>query len=337
MAGNGAFRQAVQDLLLGDTHRAVICERAATIQTVGASGALRIGAEFLKLCYPASEVWVSDPTWGNHHAIFQGAGFTVRSYPYLDVATGRADFAAMASCLGALPAHTIVLLHPCCHNPTGADLSASQWEAFAQMFKGRHLIPFFDLAYQGYAESVDRDRHALLAFTAAGVPLLVSNSFSKTFSLYGERCGALTVVSSCPSTSARVQGHLEKLVRKSYSSPPAYGAHIVAEVLGDPSLRAQWVAEVAAMRERIAAMRAALHARLSELRLGANFDYLLEQRGMFSQTGLSPSEVETLRERFAIYLVDNGRMCMTGLNTENVGRVAAALAPVLKGTNSPAW
>jgi aromatic-amino-acid transaminase len=329
MAGAAPYREAVQELLFGPDHPAVMAGRVATVQTLGASGALRLGSDILKQCFPASTVWVSDPTWGNHHAIFEASGFVVQKYPYYDKIGRKADFAAMATCLGALPPDSIVLLHPCCHNPTGADLACAAWDELVGIFKRRQLIPFFDFAYQGYAEGVEEDSYAVHAFADAGIPLLVSNSFSKTFSLYGERCGGLSVVCGDEQEATRILGHMEMLIRRSYSNPPTFGSLIVSTVIRDPALRQAWEAEVGAMRGRIYAMRVALHASLSQLRPDLDLAFLLRQRGMFSYSGLDRDAVDLLRERDGIYLVDSGRLCLTGLNEANVDRVAKALAPLL--------
>jgi aromatic-amino-acid transaminase len=253
----------------------------------------------------------------------------VQKYPYYDKIGRKADFSAMATCLGSLPPDSIVLLHPCCHNPTGADLARAAWDELVGIFKRRQLIPFFDLAYQGYAEGVEEDSYAVHAFAYAGIPLLVSNSFSKTFSLYGERCGGLSVVCGDEQDATRILGHMEMLVRRSYSSPPTFGSLIVSTIIRDPALRQAWEAEVGAMRGRIRAMRVALHASLSQLRPDLDLAFLLRQRGMFSYSGLDRDAVDLLRERDGIYLVDSGRLCLTGLNEANVDRVAKALAPLL--------
>lgn len=329
MAGAPNYRQAVQALLFGEDHRAVVSGSIATIQTIGGSGALKVGADLLKLHFPLSEVWISDPTWDNHVAIFEGAGFKVCRYPYFDPATHGVDFAAMAACLDALPPRSIVLLHPCCHNPTGADLATAEWERVIEIVRARELIPFLDIAYQGYGEGVAEDGYAIRALADAGIPCLVANSFSKTFSLYGERCGGLSIVCKDAEEAARVLGQAERVVRRNYSSPPTFGGQVVAAVLLDPVLQALWAAEVAGMRERIVTMRRALRDMLVAHRPDLNFDYLLKQRGMFSYTGLTAEVVAELRVRAGIYLVETGRLCLTGLNTGNVERVAREIASVL--------
>lgn len=330
MAGALNYRQAVQTLLFGADHPVVAADCVATIQTVGGSGALKVGADLLKVHFPSSQVWISNPTWDNHTAIFEGAGFEVQRYPYFDPTTHGVDFASMTACLDGLPPGSIVLLHPCCHNPTGADLSTAQWDAVVDIVKARRLIPFLDIAYQGYGEGVDEDSYAIRALADASLSFLVSNSFSKTFSLYGERCGGLSMVCQDAAEAVRVMGQMERVVRRSYSSPPAYGSQLIAMVLRDAALRRLWMSEVSAMRTRIIAMRGALHQALDGLRPDVNFDYLLKQRGMFSYTGLSRESVNDLRTRAGIYLVETGRLCLTGLNTGNVQRVADELALAMR-------
>jgi aromatic-amino-acid transaminase len=329
MAGAANYREAVQDLLFGMGHPVVTAGHVATIQTVGGSGALKVGADLLKAHFPSSQVWISNPTWDNHAAIFEGAGFEVRRYPYFDPATRGVDFESMVACLSTLPSCSIVLLHPCCHNPTGADLEKTEWDAIIDIVKQRRLLPFLDVAYQGYGEGMDEDAYAIRALADAGLSFLVSNSFSKTFSLYAERCGGLSIVCQNAGEAARVLGQMERVVRRSYSSPPAYGGQLVATVLHDSVLRSLWTSEVATMRTRIVAMRTALHEVLGGLRPDRDFDYLLKQRGMFSYAGLSHESVTDLRKRAGIYLIDTGRLCFTGLNAENLERVAAELALVM--------
>jgi aromatic-amino-acid transaminase len=331
MAGAVNYRQAVQALLFGEDHPVLAERRVATIQTIGGSGALKLGADLLKLHFPYSRVWVSDPTWDNHVAIFEGAGFEVKRYPYFDPVTRGVDFPSMAACLESLPRHSIVLLHPCCHNPTGADLAQAEWDEVVGIMRDRALIPFLDMAYQGYGEGVAEDRYAIRRIIDEGLACLVSNSFSKTFSLYGERCGGLSIVCRDADEAARVLGQAERVVRRSYSSPPTFGGQIVATVLRDPDLRSLWITEVSAMRERIVSMRNALRNALAGLRPDLNFDYLLKQRGMFSYTGLSSRVVAELQASAGIYLVETGRLCLTGLNTSNVERVAGEIAKILPG------
>ncbi len=330
MEGAAPYRQAIQKLLFGADHPAVKVRRIASIQTVGGSGALKVGADFLKRYFPASTVVVSNPTWDNHRAIFEGAGFTVGDYPYFDGATNTVSFAAMLAALQALQAQTIVVLHPCCHNPTGADLSKDQWRAVIDVVKARNLIPFMDIAYQGFGDSIEEDAWAIRAMADSGVSMFVSNSFSKIFSVYSERCGGLSVVCPDAAQAALVLGQLKFAVRRNYSNPPSHGALAVADVLLDDALHAQWEAEVNAMRARIKLMRQKLFDVLSAKVPGKNFRYLLDQRGMFSYTGLSAQQVDALREQHGVYMLRSGRMCVAGLNEGNVERVATAMAAVLE-------
>jgi aromatic-amino-acid transaminase len=327
MEGAANFRSAVQALLFGADHDAVRSGRVATIQSVGSSGGLKVGADFIKRWFPGSDVWVSDPTWENHRSMFEGAGLKVNSYPYYDPAGLR--FGDMLSTLRQLPARSIVLLHACCHNPTGVDLTRAQWDELIPLLKQRQLIPYLDLAYQGFGDGIEEDAHAVRALAAAGLSLFVANSFSKSMSLYGERCGALSVVCPDAKQAELVLGQLKFTVRRNYSSPPIHGGQIVAHVLSDSELRPLWEAELAAMRERILAMRKSLHGVLSAKVPARDFGYFLSQRGMFSYTGLSPAQVERLRDEFAVYLVRSGRMCVAGLNSDNVERTAQAMAAVL--------
>jgi aromatic-amino-acid transaminase len=329
MEGSPEMRSAVGQLLFGADHEVVRSGRVATLQTVGSSGGLRVGADFLKAWFPGSGLWVSDPTWDNHRAVFEGAGVKVDTYPYYDAATGGLRFEAMKAALLALPARSVVLLHACCHNPTGVDLSAAQWQELIPVFQDRQLLPYLDLAYQGYGEGIEQDAFAVRALADAGLSFFVANSFSKSMSLYGERAGALSVVCTSAQEAQRVLGQLKATVRRNYSSPALHAAGIVARVLSQPDLRSSWEADVRLMRDRIAAMRKAVHAVLTQKKPGRNFQYLLTQRGMFSYTGLSPQQVDRLREDFGVYLVRSGRMCVAGLNTANVQRAASAMAAVL--------
>ena len=329
MEGLNAYRNTIAPLLFGADHAVLAQKRVATIQTLGGSGALKVGADFLKKYFPDSGVWVSDPTWENHVAIFEGAGFSVATYPWFDSETNGVRVEALLEKLNTLPARSIVLLHPCCHNPTGADLTNAQWDAVIEVLKARDLIPFLDIAYQGFGAGMEEDAYAIRAVASAGLPALVSNSFSKIFSLYGERVGGLSVVCEDAEAAGRVLGQLKATVRRIYSSPPNFGAQVVATVLGDETLKASWLAEVEAMRKRILSMRQELVNVLKEAVPGHNFDYLLKQRGMFSYTGLSAAQVDRLREEFGVYLIASGRMCVAGLNASNVHRVAQAFAAVM--------
>jgi aromatic-amino-acid transaminase len=327
--GDAAMRREVQKLLFGAVHVALAEGRVATLQTVGSSGGLKVGADFLKRWLPASEVWVSDPTWDNHRAMFEGAGIKVHTYPYYDAATGGLAFDAMVAALSALPARSIVLLHACCHNPTGVDLTREQWDRLLPLLAERRLLPYLDLAYQGYGDGIDADAYAVRRLADTRLPFIVTNSFSKSMSVYGERAGALSFVCADRAEADLVLGQLKATVRRNYSSPPIHAAGIVARVLADTRLRPLWEAEVAAMRGRILAMRQRLHGVLSARLPGRDFGYFLSQRGMFSYTGLNAQQVDKLREEHAVYLVRSGRMCVAGLSTSNVERTAAAVAAVL--------
>jgi aromatic-amino-acid transaminase len=328
--GLAAMRSEVQKLLFGAGHEAVRSGRIATLQTVGSSGGLRVGSDFLHRYFPRSEVWVSDPTWDNHRAMFEGSGFTVRTYPYYDPATGGVRFDELMSTFRTLPPKTIVLLHACCHNPTGVDLTRAQWDVLIPLLKQRDLLPYLDLAYQGFGDGIAEDAYAVRALADSGMSFFVANSFSKSMSVYGERAGALSVVCPDAQQAALVLGQLKFTVRRNYSSPPMHAGQIVARVLGEPALRAQWEQELAAMRERILAMRRRVHAVLSQKVPGRNFDYFLTQRGMFSYTGLSAAQVDRLREQYAVYLIRSGRICIAGLNTHNVEPAAEAMAEVMR-------
>lgn len=328
MEGLASYRQAIQALLFGEDHPAISGGRVATVQTVGGSGALKVGADFLKRYFPEAEVWVSNPTWDNHRAIFEGAGFKVHAYPYFDPASRGLDFEGMLATLHTLAPDSIVLLHPCCHNPTGVDLDQNQWQQVVEAVKARNLIPFLDIAYQGFGEGLVEDAYAIREMARAGVPCLVSNSFSKIFSLYGERVGGLSVVCDDADTASSVLGQLKATVRRNYSSPPNFGAQLVAGVLGDAGLNAQWVSEVEQMRQRILDMRQQLVDALAVLLPGQDFQFFLRQRGMFSYTGFSVEQVRRLRDEFGVYLIDSGRVCMAGLRPDNLQQVAKAFAAI---------
>ncbi|CAD5370243.1 tyrosine aminotransferase, tyrosine-repressible, PLP-dependent [Rubrivivax sp. A210] len=327
--GSAAMRTQVQRLLFGAGHAALAAGRVATLQTVGSSGGLKVGADFIKRWLPGSAVWVSDPTWDNHRAMFEGAGIKVHTYPYYDPATGGLRFDDLLATLRTLPAKSVVLLHACCHNPTGVDLTRDQWAALLPVLRERELLPYLDLAYQGYGDGIEEDAHAVRLLADAGLAFFVANSFSKSMSVYGERAGALSVVCADAAEAELVLGQLKATVRRNYSSPPIHAAGVVALVLGDAALRSSWETEVASMRERILAMRRSLHAVLSARKPGHDFGYFLSQRGMFSYTGLSAAQVDRLREEFGVYLVRSGRICVAGLNSGNVERTAAAIAAVI--------
>lgn len=336
MEGFKPYREAIQALLFGTNSPAVKSGRAVTIQTLGGSGALKVGADFLKNYFPNSEVWVSQPTWDNHVAIFNGAGFKTHFYPYFDAQTGGVNFEGMLSALKQLPEQSIVLLHPCCHNPTGADLNPAQWDQVIEVLKAGNLIPFLDIAYQGFGDGMEQDAYAIRAMDQAGLNFIVSNSFSKIFSLYGERVGGLTFVCDDVEAAQATFGQLKATVRRIYSSPPTTGAWLVDQVLNDAELNQQWQGEVQHMRERIIKMRQILRDELSKALPDRDFNYLVEQKGMFSYTGLTGEQVDTLREDYAIYLVRSGRICVAGLNMKNIYVVAKAVAEVLAKAPTPA-
>jgi aromatic-amino-acid transaminase len=326
--GAAPMRTAVQQLLFGADHEALKSGRIATVQTIGSSGGLKVGAEFIKRWLPASGVWISDPSWDNHLAMFEGAGIAVQRYPYYDAKTGGVRIDAMCEAIAKLPPKSVVLLHACCHNPTGVDLTRAQWDALIPLLRERQLLPYLDLAYQGYGDGIEEDAYAVRALASSGLSFF-ANSFSKSMSVYGERAGALSVVCADAAEAELVLGQMKATVRRNYSSPGIHAAGIVARVLTDPVLRPMWEAEVTEMRTRIAAMRRSLHGVLSAKLPGRDFGYFLSQRGMFSYTGLSAAQVDRLREEFAVYLVRSGRICVAGLNTGNVERTAEAIAAVM--------
>lgn len=330
MAGLPGHRKGCQELLFGKDAQILQDGLVATIATIGGSGALKVGAEFIHEWFPQSKCYVSDPTWGNHIAIFEGSDVEVGKYPYYDKATSSVKFDEMIAFFETLNKNDVVLLHPCCHNPTGMDLTREQWDTALTVIKERELIPFMDIAYQGFGKDMDSDAYAIRKAVEMGLPVFVSNSFSKNLSLYGERVGGLSVV--CPSTdeAERVFGQLNATVRRIYSSPPSHGGRVVDIVMNDEALHEQWVGEVYAMRDRIKAMRLKLKSVLEEKISDRNFDYLTEQNGMFSFTGLTPEQVEQLQSKFGIYMVSNSRMCVAGLNTSNIDYVANAMVDVLK-------
>jgi aromatic-amino-acid transaminase len=327
--GSAAMRQAVQTLLFGADHEVLASQRVATLQTVGSSGGLKVAADFMRRWCPGAAVWVSDPTWDNHRAMFEGAGLQVHTYPYYDAATGGLKFEPLLQAMNQLPAGSLVLLHACCHNPTGVDLTQQQWQALLPVLQARQLMPFLDLAYQGYGDGIEQDAWAVRLLAASGLRMWVANSFSKSMSVYGERAGALSLVCANAAEADLVLGQLKATVRRNYSSPAIHAAGIVSLVLTDDALRAAWQADVATMRDRIVAMRRSLHGILSAKQPARDFGYFLSQRGMFSYTGLSAGQVDRLREEFGVYLVRSGRMCVAGLNTNNVERTATAIAAVL--------
>ncbi|HEV6967284.1 amino acid aminotransferase [Roseateles sp.] len=324
--GIAAYDKAVQKLVFGSELKHV-----ATVQALGGTGALKVGADFLKHLSPNAKVLISDPSWENHRALFTQAGFDVQTYPYYDAARKGVDFDGMLAALNAAPAGTVVVLHACCHNPTGYDISPAQWTQVVAAVKARGLTPFLDMAYQGFGFGLKEDGEAVRQFLAAGIGFFVSTSFSKSFSLYGERVGALSVVCTSDDEAARVLSQLKIMIRTNYSNPPTHGAQVVAQVLADDKLRALWEEELAGMRTRIKAMRSALVAALKAAGVTQDLSFVTEQLGMFSYSGLNASQMQRLRGEFGVYGVDSGRICVAALNEGNLPTVAQAMAAVLKG------
>ena len=322
--GLAAYDQAVQALVFGKED-----PRIVTVQAVGGTGGLKLGADFLKRLLPQAGVWISEPSWENHRQLFEAAGFAVSSYPYYDAKTKGLDFAGMERGLRELPAGSIVVLHACCHNPTGVDLSRDQWGTVLGIVRSRGLVPFLDLAYQGFAEGLEEDAYPARLFAEGTSPVFLSSSFSKSFSLYGERVGALSVVTASPEEAARVLSNVKRVVRTIYSNPPTHGSQIVATVLANPQLRALWDRELGAMRERIKVMRKRLVDNIQSRVPGADFSFVLKQRGMFSYSGLTKEQVRRLREEHSIYAIDSGRICVAALNSKNVDYVSDAIAKII--------
>jgi len=323
--GLAAYDQAVQKLVFGKDSREIV-----TVQALGGTGGLKIGADFLKQIDPSAQAWISEPSWENHRQLFEAAGFKVKSYPYYDPKTHGLDFTGMERGLKSIPAGSVVVLHACCHNPTGVDLDRDQWGAVLEIVRSRGLIPFLDLAYQGFAEGVEEDAYPARLFARAMTPVFLSSSFSKSVSLYGERVGALSVVTASADEAKRVLSNVKRVVRTNYSNPPTHGSQIVATILGTPELRAMWDREVGGMRERIKAMRKALVEGVQKRVPGADWSFILRQRGMFSYTGLTQEQVRRLREENSIYTIDTGRVCVAALTTKNVDYVADAIAKVIR-------
>jgi aromatic-amino-acid transaminase len=328
--GIAAYDAAVQGLVFGADSEVLKAKRVATVQALGGTGGLKIGADFLKRLNPGAKVLISDPSWENHRALFTNAGFPVETYPYYDAANRGIDFAGMLGALNAAPAGTVVVLHACCHNPTGYDLTPAQWAQVVKAVKARQLVAFLDMAYQGFGEGIAEDGAVIQQFLAAGLDFFVSTSFSKSFSLYGERVGALSVVCASAEEATKVLSQLKIVIRTNYSNPPTHGAQVVATVLSTPALRAQWEEELAGMRVRIKQMREALVAELKAAGITDDLSYVTRQKGMFSYSGLSAEQMQRLRSEFGVYGVDSGRICVAALNSKNLKPVAAAIAAVKK-------
>ena len=327
--GIAAYDSAVQDLVFGDDTPIRKSGRIATVQALGGTGGLKLGADFLKRVNPAARVLISDPSWENHRALFEGAGFEVTSHPYYDATRRDLDFPGMLTALNDAAPGTIVVLHACCHNPTGYDLTAEQWPAVIDAIRARGLVPFLDMAYQGFGDGIFEDGAVVRMFVDSGLDFFVSTSFSKSFSLYGERVGALSVVCGSKAQADRVLSQLKRVIRTNYSNPPTHGAQVVTMVLNTPALRSTWESELAGMRVRIKQMREALRDKLAAAGIRQDFSFITRQRGMFSYSGLSRDQMVRLRNEFGIYGVDSGRICVAALNSRNLDGVVKAIASVL--------
>ena len=327
--GPNPYNSAVQNLLFGADSPLIKEGRVVTAECLGGTGALRVGGDFVKRLDTGAPAAISAPSWENHRGIFESAGYQVLEYTYFDPKTRGVDFDGMVKSLESFPAKTLVILHACCHNPTGADLTAEQWKKIISLCQTRQLIPFLDIAYQGFASGIEQDGAAVRMFADSGMSFFVSSSFSKSFSLYGERVGALSIVTQSKEESARVLSQLKRVIRTNYSNPPTHGAAIVATVLNSPSLRQMWEDELAEMRERIKAMRHGLNQKLAASGVQQDFSFIEAQRGMFSYSGLTADQVAKLQEQDGIYALSTGRICVAALNTKNLDRVAQAIARVL--------
>ena len=326
--GIAAYDKAVQGLVFGADSAAVKAGRIATVQALGGTGGLKLGADFLQRINPGAKVLISDPSWENHRALFESAGFKVENYPYYDAKTKGVDFTGMLGALNAAPAGTVVVLHACCHNPTGYDITAEQWSQVVQAVKARGLVAFLDMAYQGFGEGITEDGAVIGQFMGAGLDFFVATSFSKSFSLYGERVGALSVVCESKDEADRVLSQLKRVIRTNYSNPPIHGAQVVAMVLTTPALRTMWEEELAGMRVRIKQMRQALQNKLAAAGVKQDISFITRQKGMFSYSGLNKEQMQRIRGEFGIYGVDSGRICVAALNSKNIDAVVSAIAKV---------
>ena len=327
--GIAAYDQAVQKLLFGSDSELLAAGRVVTTQSVGGTGALKTGADFLKRLLPNAVVAISDPSWENHRALFEAAGFPVQNYSYYDAANHGVNRAGMLADMKSLPPRSIVVLHACCHNPTGVDLSLDDWQAVLDVVREREHVPFLDIAYQGFGDGIEQDAAAVRLFADSGLNFLVSSSFSKSFSLYGERVGALSIVTNSKEEAGRVLSQAKRVIRTNYSNPPTHGATVVASVLNSVELRAMWEQELGEMRERIRDMRMAMVEQLAAQGAKRDFSFVARQRGMFSYSGLTAEQVERLKNEFAIYAVGTGRICVAALNRNNLDAVTRAIAQVI--------
>jgi aspartate aminotransferase len=334
-AGSAAFNQAMEQLVLGAAHPALVAKRVRSMQAPGGCGALRLGAELIRLAQPGATVHVSSPTWVNHVPLLAGAGLKIESYPYLDAASGAVQFAAMADSFRRLPPRSVVLLHASCHNPTGADLSQPQWRELLTIVQARELLPIIDMAYQGLGDGLEEDAFGLRLFCAQLPEVICAVSCSKNFGLYRERVGALHLVSSTPAAGDAAASQLVRIARSMWSMPPDHGATVVQSILGDAALRAQWLQEVAAMRQRIQGLREEAVQRLRASCPGRDFSFIARQRGMFSYLGISAAQVRALREHHHVYMTDDSRMNVAGLRRENLEYFAQSVAQVLAAQRAP--
>ena len=328
-SGTGAYSTAVQEMLFGEGHEIVTGGRAATAQSPGGTGALRLAGDFIHRMLPGAKVWVSEPTWANHPNVFLSAGLEVGTYPYSDAATNGLAFGPMLEALKAIPKGDVVLLHGCCHNPTGIDPTPQQWEAIADVVRDRHLLPLVDFAYQGLGDGLREDAGGLMSLCRPGQDVFVASSYSKNFGLYCERVGALTAVTPSHETAEIVLSQLKVCIRTNYSNPPGHGSGIVTTVWNDPELRAEWEDEVKGMCDRINRMRSLFVDTLERKGVKRDFSFIARQRGMFSFSGLTPEQVDALRERHAIYIVRSGRINVAGMTEDNMDRLCEAIAEVL--------
>ena len=329
MDGLGSFNRAAREMLFGAGHRAVQEKRVTTVQTLGGTGALRVGADLMYKASPAAEVWISDPSWENHRGLFESAGFKVNAYPYYDASTHGIRIDAMLATLRGLAPGTIVVLHGCCHNPTGVDPTPAQWQQIRETMQAGSLIPFLDIAYQGFADGLEEDAAQVRRFADEFPCMLVASSFSKSLSLYSERVGALSIVAGNAEETERALSQFKNVVRTNYSGPPSYGGCVASNVLTEPALRAQWVTELGEMRDRIKDMRQQLIEKIRAVRADYDLSYVVQQRGMFSYSGLTYDQVRRLRDEYSIYALNNGRICVAALNSRNLDYVAKAIASVL--------
>lgn len=328
--GQPAYAAAARSMLFGDTHEIITNNRAVTAQTPGGTGALRVAADFVATQLPNATVWLSDPTWPNHPNIFQAAGAKTATYPYFDAATNGVAFTQMLEAVRAIPTGDVLLLHGCCHNPTGVDLTHDQWRQIAGIIKERSLLPLIDFAYQGFADGLTEDAAGLRAVADTTAEVMVASSYSKNFGLYNERIGALTLVASTEDAAQSALTHIKKCIRSNYSNPPAHGGAIVSTILDDATLSSQWQSELTQMRERINHMRHLFVETLNEQGVDQDFSFITRQRGMFSYSGLTPQQVQKLRDDYAIYIVGSGRINVAGMTTDNMDYLCKAIADVIR-------